>query len=160
MLLALALALLRGLGLAAERVALLLGLGLWSVWTKKYKPRRVVSAQEGGKALELAVTASLMCEKGYKNVRGASWCRLEMKEPAFLLEAKDWTLGREEPETPKKTGPNAKHRERKKTRTCSPSIEDGGKRSRAWRGMTVLVNSPKSQCFTGSWGREDEAQMA
>ena len=65
-------------------------LGTGSQWTKKYKPQRVLSVQEGGKALETAITVQLMCEKGYKNVRGGGWCKMEITEPSFFQEARNW----------------------------------------------------------------------
>ena len=62
-------------------------LGLGSMWTKKYKPVRVISRQEGGKPLETAITAQMMVQKGYQNVRGAGFCKVEMNEPEFLQQA-------------------------------------------------------------------------
>ena len=64
-------------------------LGTGSLWTKKYKPQKVLSVQEGGKALETAGTVQLMILHGWKNVRGGGLCKLEMKEPSFIQEAKD-----------------------------------------------------------------------
>ena len=71
--------------------------GNGSLWTKKYKPLHVVSCQEGGKALESAVTASLVATKGFQNVRGAGYCQVEMQEPDWVLQAKDYQAWKSKP---------------------------------------------------------------
>ena len=49
-------------------------LGRGSVWTRMYKPIKIVSIQAGSKDLENALTIAYMCEKGWRNCRGGKWC--------------------------------------------------------------------------------------
>ena len=65
-------------------------------WTQLHKPLCVLSVKEGPVALETATTASLMARHGFENVRGAGWCRAEMKEPDFLKAARDYEKFKEE----------------------------------------------------------------
>ena len=50
-----------------------------SLWTKKYKPISVIAVRQGDKELEKTITVKYMKEKGFENVRGGPWCKLEYK---------------------------------------------------------------------------------
>ena len=53
-------------------------LGRGSLWTREHPPVRIADVVEGGRAVEDAVTVALMARKGWRNVRGGSWCSLEL----------------------------------------------------------------------------------
>ena len=54
--------------------------GKGAKWTRLYKPTgKIVSVQIGNKEKE--TTLALMRENGWQNVRGAGWCRIDMKNP-------------------------------------------------------------------------------
>ena len=67
-------------------------MGLGAMWTKKHKPLRCLSCVEGGRPLENAITAQLMVQKGYQNVRGAGFCKVEQNEPEFLQQVNHFKL--------------------------------------------------------------------
>jgi len=48
-----------------------------ALWTKKYKPVSIVEIVRGGKDVEKSKTLEYMKLKGFENVRGANWCRIE-----------------------------------------------------------------------------------
>lgn len=48
-----------------------------AVWTKKYKPVSIVEIVRGNKDVERAKTLEYMKLKGFENVRGAGWCKVE-----------------------------------------------------------------------------------
>ena len=50
-----------------------------SLFTRTYKPLRVVSVVEGTKELEDAQTIALMAQHSYKVVRGGRWTSLELR---------------------------------------------------------------------------------
>ena len=52
-------------------------------WTSKYKPIRLQEVHIGN--IERVVTLKYMLKYGFKNVRGAGWCRIEMKNPPKAL---------------------------------------------------------------------------
>ena len=55
-------------------------LGRGSGWTMLHPPLRVLDIYpQGSRELENAVTISLMCQHGYRNVRGGSWVSVEIK---------------------------------------------------------------------------------
>jgi predicted GIY-YIG superfamily endonuclease len=64
--------------------------GFGSKWTKKHKPIKVhtityVGDRNTASSWEKENTLSLMAEKGWKNVRGYTWCQLELtKRPLSL----------------------------------------------------------------------------
>ena len=66
-------------------------LGTGALWTKKYKPIRIVSCVEGSPALEKATFAAYAIEKKFQNVRGAGFCKIVMKEPEFIKKARDYS---------------------------------------------------------------------
>ena len=76
-------------------------LGAGSAWTKKFKPLRVLSVQEGGKKLETAVTVQMMITHGWKNVRGSGWSSVVMEIPPSFARGNDDT--EEEPTHPRET---------------------------------------------------------
>ncbi|KAJ3250244.1 hypothetical protein HK103_003710, partial [Boothiomyces macroporosus] len=57
-----------------------------SEWTKLYPPLKVLHISEGGKDEENDMTLKMMEEHGWRNVRGGSWCNVEMDScpPALL----------------------------------------------------------------------------
>ena len=57
--------------------------GNGSRWTKKHKPVRIERVVLGDREREL--TLQYMLLKGWKNVRGGSWCRVDMKRPPECL---------------------------------------------------------------------------
>ena len=72
--------------------------GNGSKWTMLHRPVCVLAVIEGGKALETATTAALMARYGVDSVRGAGWCRLEMAEPDWLKQGKDYKKWKDENE--------------------------------------------------------------
>jgi len=48
-----------------------------ALWTKKYKPISIVEIVRGGKDVEKAKTLEYIKLKGFDNVRGAGWCKIE-----------------------------------------------------------------------------------
>lgn len=55
--------------------------GEGAIWTRKYRPIKIVQIQLGGKEVEKAVTLAFMKDKSYENVRGSHWCHLRMDNP-------------------------------------------------------------------------------
>jgi hypothetical protein len=59
--------------------------GEGSKWTQKYRACRVVAVQEcplgQGRALETATVAALICEKGWRDVRGGGWTAVDPTGP-------------------------------------------------------------------------------
>jgi hypothetical protein len=49
-------------------------LGRGAQWTRLHAPVKVLAVVPGGKELENPTTIALMCQKGWRNVRGGSWC--------------------------------------------------------------------------------------
>ncbi len=73
--------------------------GTGAVYTREFKPIRCLSCVEGGLALEKAVFAGLVAQKGWENVRGAGYTKAQMREPEWYLQAKDysaWKASKEE----------------------------------------------------------------
>ena len=74
-------------------------LGVGAKWTQLYKPVEIVDVKEGGTLLETLTTIALMCEKGYANVRGGSYCHVEMtKPPACITKALHYATYRKDAE--------------------------------------------------------------
>ena len=67
-------------------------------WTMRHRPLTVLAVTEGGKSLECATTAAMMARYGVDAVRGAGWCRLELAEPDWLKQARDYKKWKEEVE--------------------------------------------------------------
>jgi GAG-polyprotein viral zinc-finger len=58
-----------------------------SKWTTLYRPLQVLYVQNGGIEVENETTLSMMDQYGWWNVRGGSWCKVEMNScPPALLE--------------------------------------------------------------------------
>jgi predicted GIY-YIG superfamily endonuclease len=60
-------------------------LGQGAQWTRRYRPLEVLKTQPGDRALEDALTIAMMVEHGMENVRGGSWCSLELALMPFPL---------------------------------------------------------------------------
>ena len=56
-------------------------LGTGSKWTQMHKPVQVILCTPGDKLMENLTTIALMCRHGFRNVRGGSWCQLDMQNP-------------------------------------------------------------------------------
>ena len=54
-------------------------MGRGSGWTRTHAPVRVLDVVAGDKNLENATTIALMCRFGWRNVRGGSWCGIELR---------------------------------------------------------------------------------
>ena len=52
-----------------------------SIWTKKYKPLRIMDISQGNLEDEEITTYVIMLRHGWKNVRGSHWCKVDLKEP-------------------------------------------------------------------------------
>lgn len=52
-----------------------------SLWTKKYKPLKVVEICLGNKMVEREKTLQWMQDKGYEKVRGYAWCSVQLESP-------------------------------------------------------------------------------
>ena len=52
-------------------------------WTRKYRPIKIHKVVLGNKEKEL--TLSMMKEFGWENVRGYSWCQVNLKNPPVCL---------------------------------------------------------------------------
>ncbi len=52
-----------------------------SIWTKKYKPLRIMDIAPGNLEDEEFTTYVIMLRHGWKNVRGSHWCKVDLKEP-------------------------------------------------------------------------------
>ena len=48
-------------------------------WTRTHPPVKVLEVVPGNKELENATTIALMCKYGWRNVRGGTWCSVEMR---------------------------------------------------------------------------------
>jgi hypothetical protein len=58
-----------------------------SKWTMLFRPLQVLSYQDGGPEAENKLTLDMMEKYGWWNVRGGSWCNVDMKScPPALLE--------------------------------------------------------------------------
>ena len=56
--------------------------GEGALWTRKYKPVDVIFVdQQGQREAENALTLHVMHEYGWYNVRGGSWCQVDIKYP-------------------------------------------------------------------------------
>jgi hypothetical protein len=53
-------------------------MGRGSLWTREHPPVRVLQVIDGDRRTEDAVTIALMVKHGFRNVRGGSWCSLEL----------------------------------------------------------------------------------
>lgn len=53
--------------------------GAGSKWTRLHKPTSIVEVCLGGDAVEREKTLSYMRTFGYANVRGSSWCKIELR---------------------------------------------------------------------------------
>ena len=53
-------------------------LGRGSLWTRQHPPVRILEVVDGGRDVEDGVTIALMIRRGWRNVRGGSWCSLEL----------------------------------------------------------------------------------
>ena len=58
--------------------------GLGSKWTRMHKPKRIINVIIGNR--ERDTTLHMMMEKGWQNVRGASWCQVELTVPPKCLQ--------------------------------------------------------------------------
>lgn len=58
-------------------------------WTQKYKPVKVIEICLGNKEVENRKTIEYMKKYGWENVRGGSWCVVNMKNPPKELETVD-----------------------------------------------------------------------
>ena len=56
-----------------------------SEWTKKYKPIKLLECVMGDKIVEKSKTLEYMTKYGWENVRGASWCQVDLKSAPDLL---------------------------------------------------------------------------
>ena len=64
-----------------------------SEWTKKYKPVKLLECIVGDKTVENSKTLEYMAKYGWENVRGASWCAVDLKSaPSILSKYIDSTL--------------------------------------------------------------------
>lgn len=54
-------------------------------WTRLFKPIGVVEIIEGDKEMEKRKTIEYMKLKGWQNVRGSQWCRVDLKNPPMCL---------------------------------------------------------------------------
>ncbi|KAJ3317907.1 Cullin-4A [Boothiomyces sp. JEL0866] len=64
-----------------------------SKWTSKYRPLQVLEVRKGGQEVENEITLQMMEKYGWWNVRGGSWCQVEMNKcPPALLERQKITL--------------------------------------------------------------------
>lgn len=54
-------------------------------WTRKHRPIGIHKVILGNKEKE--VTLSMMKERGWENVRGYSWCQVDLKQPPICLRA-------------------------------------------------------------------------
>jgi predicted GIY-YIG superfamily endonuclease len=52
-----------------------------SLWTRRYKPVRVIEIIEGDKQVEEHKTLEIMKKYGWQNVRGSHWCKINMSSP-------------------------------------------------------------------------------
>lgn len=60
-----------------------------SKWTTRYRPIEVLKVKEGGPKEENELTLEMMEKHGWWNVRGGSWCKVEMEScPPALLQRK------------------------------------------------------------------------
>ena len=58
-----------------------------SKWTELYRPKQVLRVMDGGLKEENELTIEMMHDYGWWNVRGGSWCQVEMNAcPPALLE--------------------------------------------------------------------------
>ena len=64
--------------------------GTGAVFTKTFKPLKVLSVTEGSVALEKATFAAVAATHGWDNVRGAGYTKVQMKAPTWYLQAKDF----------------------------------------------------------------------
>lgn len=51
--------------------------GEGAIWTKKYKPLSIIEIIRGGKDVEKSKTLEYMKLKGFDNVRGSGWCKID-----------------------------------------------------------------------------------
>ena len=58
-------------------------------WTQKYKPIKIIEICLGNKDLENKKTLEYMKKFGWENVRGGSWCKVEMNKPPIALKNDD-----------------------------------------------------------------------
>lgn len=58
-------------------------------WTQKYKPKRIIEISLGNKTTENEKTLQYMEKYGWENVRGGSYCQVDMKKPPVALKIKD-----------------------------------------------------------------------
>ena len=68
--------------------------GTGAVFTKTFKPLKVLSVTEGSVALEKATFAATAATHGFDNVRGAGYTKVQMKAPTWYLQAKDFEAWR------------------------------------------------------------------
>jgi len=70
--------------------------GIGAKWTTKYKPVEVLEVHQGGLKEENQITLKMMERYGWWNVRGGSWCTLEMNRcPQALLKLQNAKLPQE-----------------------------------------------------------------
>lgn len=60
-----------------------------SEWCIENRPISVLSVQEGNENLEIAQTALMMSLYGWENVRGASYCKVNMNRPPPFMESRN-----------------------------------------------------------------------
>ena len=75
----------------------------------RHRPLTVLAVTEGGKSLECATTAAMMARYGVDAVRGAGWCRLELAEPDWLKQARDYKKWKEEADKEEEKGGDSAH---------------------------------------------------
>jgi hypothetical protein len=56
-----------------------------SLWTRTHRPVKVLEVVPGNLELETAKTIALMCDKGWRNVRGGPYCQLEMRSMPIAI---------------------------------------------------------------------------
>ena len=54
-------------------------MGRGAHWSRTHPPVKVLEVVPGNKDLENATTIALMCKHGWRNVRGCTWCAVEMR---------------------------------------------------------------------------------
>ena len=57
--------------------------GQGAKWTRKHKPLRIFKVALGNREKEF--TLKMMKDHGWQNVRGYSWCQVELKAPPVCL---------------------------------------------------------------------------
>lgn len=61
--------------------------GLGAKWTRLHKPKKIINVLIGDR--ERDTTLHMMMEKGWRKVRGSSWCQIDMRGPPACLNLDD-----------------------------------------------------------------------